>query len=527
MLILHRINGISIAILLAYFAVSVLIGWIVRKKCTNANDFLNATGSLPLWIVSLAFLAANCGALDIIGLSAMSAQYGVQAFQFFWIGAIPGMIFVALWMLPQYVRMGIRSVPEYLEQRYDKRVKLVNACTLAVTTIVFAGINLYAIGQTLQALIGIPFFAGALLAATIVSAYVLLGGLRATIYNEALQLLIILAGLFPLLLKLRRVGSFNPSPNALRDHLWTSLPFASTKAPFDDLGTVIGLGFVLGFGYWCTDFVLMQRALAARGRSDARKVPLLAGFGKILVSFLVVLPAAHAARFLPGIGKTVRYDAALPEMMARLYSPSLLGLGMTALVAGLMSGLAANVSAFAAIWTEDIYRAWLVTERSESHYLKIGAVSTIGAMLLGLLASETSFRFSNLMEHVQLVLSVFGPPFWAIFLLGIATTRVNARAAFGGLASGITLAIVHDLLVLFNILRYGSVMTANFHVAIYGFSTSFVIALLLSCSANPHLQTPGGYRNGTQRRSQIGEFPIYILAGLLALACVSLNWIWR
>jgi len=527
MLILHRINGISIAILLAYFAVSVLIGWIVRKKRTNANDFLNATGSLPLWIVSLAFLAANCGALDIIGLSAMSAQYGVQAFQFFWIGAIPGMIFVALWMLPQYVRMGIRSVPEYLEQRYDKRVKLVNACTLAVTTIVFAGINLYAIGQTLQALIGIPFFAGALLAATIVSAYVLLGGLRATIYNEALQLLIILAGLFPLLLKLRRVGSFNPSPNALRDHLWTSLPFASTKAPFDDLGTVIGLGFVLGFGYWCTDFVLMQRALAARGRSDARKVPLLAGFGKILVSFLVVLPAAHAARFLPGIGKTVRYDAVLPEMMARLYSPSLLGLGMTALVAGLMSGLAANVSAFAAIWTEDIYRAWLVTERSESHYLKIGAVSTIGAVLLGLLASETSFRFSNLMEHVQLVLSVFGPPFWAIFLLGIATTRVNARAAFGGLASGITLAIVHDLLVLFNILRYGSVMTANFHVAIYGFSTSFVIALLLSCSANPHLLTPGGYRNGTQRRSQIGEFPIYILAGLLALACISLNWIWR
>ena len=266
-------HSAGILILVAYLSVTVIIGWLSRRSNFSANSFLNATQSLSLPVVTISYLAANCGALEILGLNAAAAQYGVQAFHFYWIGAIPALIFLALWVMPVYRRSSIRSVPEYLEKRYGPNVRLLNACVVAITTLLLGGINLYAMAQVLQAILGLPFFAGIVLTGGIVLIYVLLGGIRATMYNEVFQLAVMLAGLLPLALHYARGRASLPlDAHSMRTHLWTATPIYSTRSPFDSLGIVVGLGFVLSFGYWCTDFVLMQRAFAARTERGARMV---------------------------------------------------------------------------------------------------------------------------------------------------------------------------------------------------------------------------------------------------------------
>src|ERR1700761_6073190 len=264
---------LGIAILPVYLGTTILIGWITRRHSESANAFLNATRSLPLPVVTAAFLATNCGALEVVGMSAMAAQYGAKALHFYLIGAIPAMIFLALCMMPVYRRSGVRSIPEYLEYRYGGRIRLVNACVLAVTMLLFGGISLYAMAEVLQVVAGMNFSASVLLSAGVVLVYVMLGGVRATIYNEVFQLLVMIAGLLPLAIRNWNRGAFSLA-NETRDHLWRGLPLVSHASPLDALGVVVGLGFVLSFGYWCTDFVLMQRGFTARTEAEARQVPL-------------------------------------------------------------------------------------------------------------------------------------------------------------------------------------------------------------------------------------------------------------
>jgi SSS family solute:Na+ symporter len=317
----------ELVILPLYFLVTILIGWWARRQSRSANAYLNASRSLPLWIVTAAYLAANCGALEIVGLSAMAAHYGVQAFHFYWIGAIPAMVFLAIWMMPVYRRSGVRSVPEYLDVRYGPNLRLLNAWVVATTMLLLAGISLYAMAQTLQAILGLTFVASISISAGVVLAYVLLGGIKATIYNEVFQLIVMIAGIAPVAWHAFRSGAVAP---ALRQgvsfHLWTGLPVASNAGPLDGIGVVFGLGFVLSFSYWCTDFVLMQRAFTARTEIAARQVPLWAGFGKLLFSFLVVVPGLAAVRLLPELGHTQRFDQALPAIMTFFYGPTMLGL---------------------------------------------------------------------------------------------------------------------------------------------------------------------------------------------------------
>ena len=517
--------SLGIAILPAYFAITILVGWLTRRRYGSANAFLNASRSLPLPIVTAAFLAANCGALEIVGLSAMAAQYGAPAFHFYWIGAIPAMIFLALWMMPVYRRSGVRSIPEYLELRYGSGIRLLNACVLAITTLLFAGISLYALAQVLQVVAGVNFAGGVLLCALVVLIYVMLGGVRATIYNEVFQLVVMIAGLLPLAI---RSWNHHP-PLALRpprDHLWRGLPLASHASPLDAVGIVFGLGFVLSFGYWTTDFVLMQRAFTARTDAAARQVPLWAGFGKLGFSMLVVLPGLAAYRLLPGLGSSLRFDQALPALMRLQYGPAMLGLGLTAIAASLMSGLAANVSAFTALWTEDIYHAHIAPSKPDRHYLVMGRIATIVAIAISLLTSYINFLFSDLMEHVQLIFSVFGAPFFAIFLLGMTTRRTSERGAIAGFLSGVTVALLHLLCFSRGWLHYGSVMSANFYVAIYAFCTSAIVALLVSFTGSPMRETaePALQMNLTFR-----GMPrlLWILFALLLGACVGLNLMWR
>jgi len=515
---------LGIVILPVYFGITISIGWIARRHSDSANSFLNASRSLPLPIVTAAFLAANCGALEIVGLSAMAAQYGAQAFHFYWIGAIPAMIFLALWMMPVYRRSGVRSIPEYLELRYGGGIRLLNACVLAITMLLFGGISLYAMAQVLQVVARMDFSASVLLSAGVVLIYVLLGGLRATIYNEVLQLLVMIAGLLPLAIRSWSRGALSIATKP-RDHLWRGLPLVSRASPLDVLGIVLGLGFVLSFGYWCTDFVLMQRAFTARTEIEARRVPLWAGFGKLGFSMLVVLPGLAAYRLIPGLGSSSRFDQALPALMRLQYGPAMLGLGLTAIAASLMSGLAANVSAFAALWTEDIYHAHLVTWKPDRHYVIMGRAAIVVAIGVSLLASYINFLFSDLMEHVQLIFSVFGAPFFAIFLLGMTTRRTNERGAIAGFLAGTSVALMHLFAFSRRWLHYGSMMSANFYVALYAFCTSVAVALLVSGLRSPKREQ----RSALQMNLSFRGIPhlLWILSVLLLCACVGLNVMWR
>lgn len=506
---------------------TIVIGWFANQQSDSANAYLNSSRSLPLWIVTAAYLAANCGALEVIGLSAMAAQYGVQAFHFYWIGAIPAMVFLAIWMMPVYRRSGVRSVPEYLEVRYSPAVRLLNACVLAVIMLLLGGISLYAMGQVLQVVVGLNFGIGILLSAGVVLVYVLLGGIRATIYNEVFQLIVMVAGLSPLAVRSIRLGVSTGAP--VRYHLWTGIPLASNGASVDSLGVVVGLGFALSFGYWCTDFVLMQRAFAARTETEARQVPLWAGFGKLAFSLVVILPGLAACRVFPELGGSKRFDQALPALMNLLYGPTMLNVGLTALVASLMSGLAANVSGFAAIWTEDIYRTRIRRDETDSHYLLVARISAAAAIVVSTAASYINFLFHDLMEHVQLIFSVFGAPFWAIFLLGISTRRTTAKGAIAGFLTGTAVGLLHLVAFTHDWIRYGSIMNANFHAAIYSFSVATVVALL--ASSDSHQSKPAltrslvfDWRAGVKGdRVRI----IWVLSLILLLACVALNLIWR
>lgn len=523
------LSPLGAALLPAYLFISIAIGWVARRRQSTAASYLNASRSLPLWIVSASFLSANCGALEIIGLSAMAAEYGVQALQFYWIGAIPAMIFVALWMIPVYMKSGVESVPEYLQARFSPNLRLLNACITAIVTLVLAGISLYAMAQVLQVVLGLGFWSGIVISAAVVFVYALLGGVRATIFNEVLQLAVILAGLIPLLIHTVMLAKSPPVRAAILQHLWENLPLASTRAPMDVAGVVAGLGFVLSFSYWGTDFVLMQRTLASRSLQEARQVPLWAGFGKLAFSMIVVLPGLAASRVIPGLGTIVRFDQALPAMMKLLYSPAMLGLGLTAIAASLMSGLAANMSAFAAVWTEDIYRTHLIRGRPERHYLRMGYAALCFATLFSIGASSLSFLFGNLMEQVQLVFSLFGAPFLAIFLLGMASKRTTATGALTGFLSGAGVALLHQTCVWRHWISYGSIMSSDFHAAIYAFTTSLATALLVSRTRREqeHRERPSLVFHWSEAVRGEDTFTLLALAALLLGACIALNVIWR
>jgi SSS family solute:Na+ symporter len=511
-----------------YLLITLAIGWLTRRRHNTAGDYLNATHALPFWVVVASYLASNCGALEIVGLSAMAAQYGVQAFHFYWIGAIPAMIFLALWVMPVYRRSHVATVPEYLLLRYGKRMRLLNACVTAITLLLLAGISLYAMAEVLLVTIGLHFYLGIFLCASVAAIYVLLGGIRATIYNGVFQLLVMISGLLPLAVHNWRTGSYRFSGEAAdRLHLWGSMPLASVHARMDIVGVVFGLGAVLSFGYWCTDFVQMQRAFTARTELEARMVPLWAGFGKLGFSLLVVLPGLAAFHLLPGLNG--KYDQALPALMNLQYGEDMLGLGLTALAASLMSGLAANISAFAAVWTEDIYRTALRPGRSEEHYLRAGRIAVLIAIAASMSASYLNFLFSNLMEHVQLIFSIFGSPFWAVFLLGVLTRKTSERGAILGFLAGSGLSFLHSVAVAFGWLHYGSTMTSNFHAAIYSFSTTFILGWLLSWPGQQQEErhTPGILQWRGVKGSAEGTVSLWILSALLLAVCIALNIIWR
>ncbi len=528
------LNVADYAIILGYFVAILTVGCRLRRRMVSTNQFFLAGRSLPSGVTGIAFMAANCGALEIMGMISTSAKYGARANHFYWVGAIPAMVFLSLFMMPIYYRSRVRTVPEFLKLRYGEATRAFNALSFAILMILVSGISLYAMSIILGTLLGWSFTSSVVVSTAVVLVYVLLGGLTASIYNEVLQFVLIVLGLSPLVFyALRELhgwqGLASTLPANLR-HTWQGLPVASPfSSAMDGVGNVLGLGFVLSFGYWCTDFLLIQRALAAKDLRAAVETPLVAAVAKLFFPALVVLPGLAAVALYPR-DLVARYDLALPILMGHCYSHGLLGLGVTAMLASFMSGMAGNVTAFNTVWTYDLYQAYLARGRPDAHYLAMGRAATLAAALLSVATAYIVLRFNNLMDYVQLLFSFFNAPLFATFLLGMFTRWATPAGGFVGLVAGTLAAAGHYLAYHFHWLAYGSDMTANFYGAICAWSVCFLVTVGVSCvtARKPAEELTGlvysESREAIEKTGAAMRKP-RILAAIIAVLLFVLNWI--
>ena len=500
------LGGIDYAILAGYFLFVVAVGWFVRRRVRTSEDFLTGHRSVPLWITSLAFIAANLGAQEVMGMCASGAKYGLMTVHFYWIGAIPAMMFVGVFMMPFYYGSRARSVPEYLKLRFDEKTRTLNAASFAVMTVFSSGISLYALGKLFQLLLGWTFEQSVLLSAAVVLIYTSLGGLTSAIYNEVLQFFLIVIGFSPLaVMAVNRAGGWEGMSARLppvMTHAWKYTgSSAANPMGVEAFGLITGLGFVLSFGYWCTDFLVVQRAMAANSMSAARRTPLVAAFPKMVMPFIVILPGIAAIALtqmnvgytLPVKGSAFDYDQALTTLMIHFYPSGLIGLGLTALMASFMSGMAGNVTAFNTVFTYDLYQSYIRRGATDDHYLRVARWTTVGGVALSIGAAYLAQRYNNIMDVLQLVFSFVNAPLFATFLLGMFWKRTTGHGAFAGLLSGsAAAALVHGLTVAegkggwINVVHtFPSTMAQNLWMAIFAWSACFLVTLLVSLATQP------------------------------------------
>ena len=502
-----NLTWIDYSIMIIYFLFVLGIGWALKKYMKNASAFLEAGRSLPAWVTGLAFISANLGALEVIGMAASGAKYGLSTIHFYLIGAVPAMIFLSIFMMPFYYGSKARSVPEYLKLRFDEKTRGFNAFSFAIMTIFASGISMYALALLMKTLLGWNFHMSLIIAATIVLAYTYLGGLSSAIYNEVLQFFLIVIGFLPLvLIGLVKVGGWEGLIGSIKPELAHSWKYVSTNGEMGGwMGIVFGLGFVLSFGYWCTNFLVVQRAMAAGSMNAARKTPLIAAFPKMFIPFLVIVPGMIAIALintgdeffkLPLKGNDYNYDLVIPLLLQRFLPTGVLGLGLTALMASFMSGMAGNVTAFNTVFTYDIYQSYLVPNKSDHHYLRVGQLTTVFGVAVSILTAYVAAMFNNVMDFIQLIFAFINAPLFAAFLLGMFNKRTTGHGAFWGLISGTTsAAIVHGLTQpagAASLVKggwYGTVvhtfpseMAQNFWIAIIAFSVALVAAIIISLS---------------------------------------------
>ena len=484
------------AIVIIYFAFVIGIGFVLRKYMKSSEDFLESGRSLPSWITGLAFLSANLGALEVMGMAGNGYKYGMLTAHFYWVGAIPAMLFVAIFMMPFYYGSRARSVPEYLKLRFDEKTRGLNAISFAVLTVLMSGINMYAMALVFEVMLGWPFHVSVIASAAVVLAYTYLGGLTSSIYNEVLQFFLIVFGFAPLaIVSVSKAGGWDGIQERLADvpgmtSIWSNVGSASENPMGIEIaGLVMGLGFVLSFGYWCTDFLVIQRALAAKDLPAAQRTPLIAAVPKALFPFLVIVPGLAAVALgmsLPtnDAGAPV-YDYTLPLLLKEFYPAGMLGLGLAALLASFMSGMAGNVTAFNTVWTYDIYQAYINKKASDKQLLWMGKMATFWGVVVSIAAAYLVKNFDSLMDYMQLLFGFFNAPIFATFLLGMFWKRATGHGAFIGLALGITAGVSHHVLKVQGVIHYSSDMAAAFYGAIVSWSTCFVITIIVSLMTAP------------------------------------------
>jgi SSS family solute:Na+ symporter len=471
-----------------YFALVLYIGVRLKDRVHSGEDFFLSGRSLPAWITGISYMAANLGSLELMGFAANGAKYGMFTNQLYWIGSVPAMIFAGLVMTPFFYRNRVKSVPEYLRLRYDERTRTLNAAGFAVLTVLTSGINLYGLAIVFKVLFNWPINVSIFVAAGTVLLYVTWGGLRATILNEVIQFFLIVLGLFPLsIMALREVGGLQGLAARLPEHMMhTWQPVLHPEGtPYGGglFSVIVPLGFVVSFAYWSTDFLVMQRAFAARNLESAQKTPLIAAFAKALFPIFTVVPGLTALVLIPELIQG-NYNLTLPLMLIRFYPAGLLGLGLTALLASFMSGMAGNVTAFNTVWTYDLYQTYVAPGRSDRHYLYVGRVTTVVGVLISIGTAYLALHFENMFDYWALLSSIFIATSFATFFLGIFTRWVTSTGALCGMLAGFATAITHYVLYEKGVIHYGSVTEMDFYDGTWGFFVNAAVAMLVSLAGH-------------------------------------------
>jgi SSS family solute:Na+ symporter len=569
---MFKLQSIDWMILLVYLIFVLGIGFAVKRLMKSSTDFFQSGRSLPAWVTGLAFISANLGAQEVIGMGANGAKYGIATSHFYWIGAIPAMVFVGIFMMPFYYGSKARSVPEYLKMRFDDKTRIFNAGTFAFMTVISSGVSMYALANLLSLLLKWNLNFSIWVSAIIVLVYIFMGGLTSAIYNEVLQFFLIVFGFAPLAyLGLKDIGGgsilggWHGLTTALTKyslergfsataftHTWKDMGTNHNPMGVEWFGLTMGLGFVMSFGYWCTDFLLIQRAMAANSMSSARRTPLIAAFPKMLFPFIVILPgmialvvgakvnnavvaagkapAAQVASAAPSESNTVfykglipakldsstqkpvlddkgkltpNYDMATPMMLLHYFPAGLLGLGLAALMASFMSGMAGNVTAFNTVWTYDIYQGYINKKVTDRNLMWMGRGATVVGIVISIAAAYLANHFNNIMDLLQLIFAFVNAPLFATFALGMFWKRSTGHGAFWGLLSGTLAAAAHHGLTLpagcvagfkggwlhLGIHHtYPVEMAQNFWTALWAFGICFATTVVISVVTQPRLE---------------------------------------
>ncbi len=441
------------------------IGLMARTQISSSLDFFLSGRSLPAWVTGLAFISANLGAVEIMGMSANGAEIGMPTMHYYWVGAIPAMLFLGIVMMPFYYGSKVRSVPEFMLRRFGPTAHLVNAISFAVAQVLIAGVNLYLLATIINSLLGWPIWISTIVAAAVVLSYITLGGLSAAIYNEVLQFFIIVAALLPLtLLGLHKVGGWNGLTDKMTSAgtdgqlaSWPGTDLTGFSSSFlSVVGIVLGLGFVLSFGYWTTNFVEVQRAMASKDMSAAQRAPIIGSFPKMFVPFIVIIPGMIAAVAVSELadykkaggkgGGGIDYNDALLLLMRDLLPNGLLGVAIAGLLAAFMAGMAANISAFNTVFSYDIWQDYVRKDRPDEYYTRVGRIMTLVATVIAIGTAALASSYSNLMDYLQTLFGFFNAPLFATFILGMFWKRMTATAGWVGLVSGTTAAIIVAIL---------------------------------------------------------------------------------
>ena len=594
---LVSLTWIDYTIMAVYLVFVLGVGFVLKRMMKTSTDFFLSGRSIPAWITGLAFISANLGAQEVIGMGASGAKYGIATSHFYWIGAIPAMVFVGIFMMPFYYGSRARSVPEYLKLRFDEKTRGLNAFLFAGMTVFSSGASMYAMGKLFNLLLGWNFHVSMIISAIIVLVYIFLGGLTSAIYNEVIQFFLIVFGFIPLVLlgmhavggwdglktRLAAVAVTKGLPATAYTESWRHMNHAADNPiGVEWFGLVMGLGFVLSFGYWCTDFLVVQRAMAADSMASARRTPLIAAIPKMFFPFLVIIPgmialvlgnqaavpraAAGPAGAAVSQGQgiippkytdgartqlerndkgevVIDYDLATPMMLIHFFPTGLLGLGLTALLASFMSGMAGNVTALNTVWTYDIYQSYLYRKGTDAHYLWMGRFATVAGIILSIGAAYLVSKFNNIMDLLQLVFAFVNAPLLGTFLLGMFWRRSTGHGAFWGLLTGMLAAVVHHGLTLPHgavagikggylgtLHTYPSELSQTFTTAILAFSTCFVVTLVVSLSTKPRpAEELRGLVYSLTPKPDEGQLPWYKRPALFALVVLvmaaALNWL--
>ena len=493
-------NAADYAILAIYFVAVLGIGFAAKRYIKTSLDYFLSGRSLPAWITGLAFISANLGALEILGMAANGAQFGVYTVHYYWIGAIPAMVFLGIVMMPFYYGSKVRSVPEYLRLRFGKGAHLFNGMTFAIATVLIAGVNLYALALVLKLLLGWPIIIGIVIAAAVVLLYITLGGLSSAIYNEVMQFFVIIAALLPLtLVGLHDLGGWDGLKEAVAHtkagggllHSWENT--SPSKADANPLAAswipiVFGLGFVLSFSYWTTNFAEVQRALSSKNLNAARRTPLIGAFPKLCIPFITVVPGLIALVTVKGLGggnPNLDYNNAIPLLMDKYLPNGMLGLALAGLMAAFMAGVAANVSAFNTVVTYDLWEPYVKSDMSDTYYLRFGRIATVAGILIGILTALIASGYNNIMDYVQLLFSFFNAPLFATFIIAMFWKRVTPAAGLWGLIAGTVGAIAAHYANSWGWVDLGSDQAAAFWGAMAAFGADAVVTVGVTLVTKP------------------------------------------